>query len=274
MTEMAPRTIARYQTDASLRELVTRVISCQPLSTLAENERALFKTAPDDDYVVATSETIFHPQGGGQPSDTGTMKSDNNKEITFEVKMARKLSNGQILHAGSFISQADDKQIFSEGETVVQAVDNDKRDYHSRLHTAGHLIGLAVRQLADSIPNVSELKANHAPGSSFVEFQGLIGGEHKDAIQQKVTDMVMQSLPVNVCWWDERKVRECCTGVPDAVTVPDDGLMRVVEVQGVGAYPCGGTHLPTTYDIGEVVVRKISRQKGISKISYEVKERQ
>lgn len=119
---------------------------------------------------------------------------------------------------------------------------------------------------------MSELKANHAPGSSFVEFQGLIVGEHKAAIQQKVAAMVEQRLPVHVHWWDEATVRTRCTAVPDALAPSDDCLVRVVEVEGVGAYPCGGTHLPTTYDVGEVVVRKISRQKGISKISYEVRQ--
>lgn len=141
---MAPRTLARYQQDAALRELAVTVVSCQPLSALPEDERALFKTASDDDYVVETSETIFHPQGGGQPSDTGTMKSDTiSKQVTFQVNMARKLPSGQILHAGSFVGDQP-QQPFSAGKTVIQAVDSEKRDYHSRLHTAGHLIGLAV----------------------------------------------------------------------------------------------------------------------------------
>lgn len=257
-----------------MRELAVTVVSCQPLSALTEDERALFKTSSDDDYVVETSETIFHPQGGGQPSDAGTMNSSN-KQITFQVKMVRKLPNGQILHAGSFVG--DQSHVFHAGETVIQTVDSEKRDYHSRLHTAGHLIGLAVQSLQTDLDlgqdqEVRELKANHAPGSSFVEFQGLIPGEHKAAIQQKVAALVEQRLPVHVRWWDEDTVRTRCTAVPDVLAASDDGLVRVVEVDGVGAYPCGGTHLPTTCDVGEVVVRKISRQRGVSKISYEVRQ--
>ncbi|OCL05613.1 ThrRS/AlaRS common domain-containing protein [Glonium stellatum] len=271
---LAPRTVTVYQRDGALRELLTKITSCRPVASLTEAERSFFKAAQDGDYVLATQETVFHPQGGGQPSDTGTITSTEHsgKETTFQVKLVRKLPEDRILHHGSFVGSPE-KPTFDDGDTVLQTIDNEKRNYHSRLHTAGHIIGLAVRQLADSIPNVTELKANHAPDSAFVEFKGLIDGQHKPTIQKKATDLVLQNLPVGVRWWDEEKMRAHCTAVPDAVSMPEDGLIRVVEVEGVGAYPCGGTHLPTTQDIGGIVVRRISRQKGITKISYSITDK-
>ena len=47
--------------------------------------------------------------------------------------------------------------------------------------------------------------------------------------------------------------------------------VRVCEVDGVGSYPCGRTHVMGTADLGEVRVRRISRQKGVSKVFYGVK---
>ena len=46
--------------------------------------------------------------------------------------------------------------------------------------------------------------------------------------------------------------------------------VRVVDIGGLGSYPCGGTHVKTLKELGRVVVRSIKRQKGISRVSYEV----
>lgn len=223
----------------------------------------LFKNSEDNDHVIATHDTIFHPQGGGQPSDLGQIISDN-AELSFNVKLVRKAAN-EILHLGSFEGPSK----MEEGNSVIQKLDSATRDLHSRYHTAGHIIGLAVKSLRERIGQVSELKANHAPGMAFVEFRGLIAGEHKDAIQEKSTEIANAGLAVKVEWWTEDVATER-QALPEGFVVPSDGNIRMVEIDGLGAYPCGGTHLPSTGDVGKIVVRKISRQKGATKISYEV----
>lgn len=262
----------RYQTESVLRELVTTVVSWQALSKLEENERALFKTVLDStEGAVVTKETIFHPQGGGQPSDVGTITTDPDSQFKFDVKLVRKLPNGLVLHAGNRLPPLPEiEPVFSEAQPVVLKVDDDTRNYHSRLHTAGHLIGLAVRGLESTIGAVTELKANHAPGTACVEFGGSIASEHKDAIQAAVDEMVASNLNVLVKWWDTEQVKRDCMSVPDVVPADEGELWRVVEVEGKGSYPCGGTHLPTTSDVGQVIVKKISRAKGKSKISYDI----
>jgi len=119
---------------------------------------------------------------------------------------------------------------------------------------------------------VTELKANHAPGSAWVEFGGSIASELKADIQAKVDEYVAANLAVAVRWWDAATVGEKCrSGLDGVADLPEgENLFRVVEVVGLGAYPCGGTHLPSTRDVGRVVVRRVSRAKGRSKVSYEV----
>ena len=130
----------------------------------------LFKNSEDSDHVIATQDTIFHPQGGGQPSDIGQIVSEDSS-LSFNVKLVRKAAN-EIFHLGSF----DTPSKMQEHSAVIQQLDASTRDLHSRYHTAGHIIGLAVKSLSDTIGKVSELKANHAPGMAFVEFRGLISG--------------------------------------------------------------------------------------------------
>ena len=266
---MALRTVALYQRDETLREHTTKIVNVHPVSALSEASRALFKQATEEDLIVITTETIMYAQGGGQPSDTGIMRSlDSDNPTTFEVSSVRNAPDGQILHLGRYSTT--DRGPFVAGDRVHQAIDVEKRELNSRIHTGGHIVGLAVRHLAESIPDVTELKAQHYPDSAFVDFRGLIDGKHKDSIQAKVDEFIQRALPVKVYWLTETELREKCAVVPEAVAIPEGELVRAVDIVGAGAYPCGGTHVPDSSKVGKVLVKKISRSKGNSKISYTI----
>lgn len=132
----------------------------------------------------------------------------------------------------------------------------------------------AVRQLADETLelNLIESKASHYPGSAHVEWVGLIDGKYKAAIQAKVDAILEQDLPVRVYWGTEKELRETCVNVPAEMTAPDGELLRAVDIVGAGAYPCGGTHVSSTKLCGKIIVRKISRSKGTSRVSYDTKD--
>ena len=190
-------------------------------------------------------------------------------------------SPGQILHLGRF--ESGNSQTFPVGQSVHQAIDGEKRQLHTRIHDAGHILGLAVRHLlrgSGELPNlvdVTELKAQHYPDAAFVEFRGLIDGRHKDAIQAQCDTFVSQALPIKVSWLNEAELREKCVIVPDNLVAASDGgdsepgLFRAVDIEGAGAYPCGGTHVTDTSGVGRVEVRRITRSKGITKISYQIR---
>ncbi|PGH17604.1 hypothetical protein AJ79_00965 [Helicocarpus griseus UAMH5409] len=273
LTQTPPRTIALYQQDETLTTHTTKIISIEPVTSLTEANRPLFKNANDsNDWIVITAETIFYAQGGGQPCDTGTMYLSHGaapQDAVFNVTAVRTAADGQILHLGSFTSPASIPP-FKPGDSVTQAISSEQRLLNSRIHTGGHVVGLAVRHLASSIPDVTELKAQHYPDLAFVDFRGTIEGKHKDAIQAQVDRYIEQALPVKVYWWNEAELREKCAVVPDAVAIPEGELVRAVDIVGAGAYPCGGTHVPDTGKVGKVTVKKISRSKGNSKVSYVV----
>ncbi|KAI6358117.1 hypothetical protein MCOR25_007434 [Pyricularia grisea] len=261
-------TIPLYQRDESLRSHITKVTSVRPVSALSDENKLLFKQATAQDLVVVTAETIFYAQGGGQPYDTGVMRGSTGAE--FRVTAVRNaVDGGEILHLGSF---AGAKQFVDGEEAVEQVVDDARRTLHSRVHTAGHLVALAVRHMADSMPApVVELGASHAPESAFVNFEGTIDGSCKDVVQRKVDEFVAAALPVKVYFWTEEELRARCATVPQAVVMPSDGgLVRAVDIEGAGAYPCGGTHVRDTGLVGRVTVKKISRSKGNSRVSYSI----
>ncbi|KAJ6011744.1 hypothetical protein N7522_002099 [Penicillium canescens] len=264
---MTSRTYLAFQQDASLHNLETIVTAVNPFNILDESSRQLFKDA-NDCHVVVTEKTIFHPQGGGQPSDIGVIKGP---VSTFTVTAVRMDANGQVLHLGHF---GDSSSLFKDGEAVEQAIDVEKRLLYSRLHTAGHVLGSAVRHLLEKeIENFDELKASHFPDSAACEFKGSIEGKWKDPIQQRLDEYVAAKMPVQIEWWDEDDFRSRGLErlIPDRSLVPAGEKSRVVNIVGAEVYPCGGTHVDTTDLCGPVTVKKISRKTGNSRVSYVVK---
>ncbi|KAL2151931.1 hypothetical protein VTH82DRAFT_5115, partial [Thermothelomyces myriococcoides] len=70
------RTYLAFQRNGQLLTQQAVVTAVRTVASLEESNRSLFKGAKDDDHVVVTDSTIFHPQGGGQPSDVGTMTAE------------------------------------------------------------------------------------------------------------------------------------------------------------------------------------------------------
>ena len=271
------RTKPLYQYEESLRKHLTKVTTAQPWAALSEAEKALFKAGEEGTYSLETHETIFYAQGGGQPFDTGYMSSTTvgEKETKFIVEAVRNSAKGRVLHFGHI--QGGDSAAFKEDAMVEQHVDGARRDLNSRVHTAGHCIGLAVRRLAGQTPDLqaTELKAQHYPDASFVEFKGIIDSKHRDAIQSQATQYIKDALPVRLTWYRAEELAE--NGVITAEGMPIvaglNGKVRVVDIVGAGAYPCGGTHVPSCDHVGDIVVKGIKRSKGISKVSYAIKDK-
>lgn len=272
-------TEALYQKDGFAYTHQTTVSAVAPLSSLPAETQSLFKPPPGGEpYVVAVPSTIFHAQGGGQPSDTGTMTllppAGTKNEGKFDVHQVRKVAPS-ILHLGTF-SPSNAAEHFEKAAQVEQNIDVEQRILHSRFHTAGHVLGLAIylvsRAGEGGVPkDVKDGKASHYPGAAFVEFSGLIPGSAKETIQKKVDELVRQDLDVWIHFWSEAEAAEkCISGVDGANFEEEEDGVRVVDIGGKGSYPCGGTHVRKLGELGRVVVRGIKRQKGISKISYEV----
>lgn len=134
---------------------------------------------------------------------------DGDGNFIFEVLLVRKTSDGSVLHFGRFSPPSTSiPSGIAMNQPVSLQIDRVKRNYHSRLHTAGHIIGLAMRLLQPTLGDRKKVKANHFPGEACMEFEGLLYNEHKPVIQEKVNELVREQLPVQISWWDEGEVEK------------------------------------------------------------------
>lgn len=262
-----------YQKDGEQLYHTTKILSIVPVTALSEPDQSLVKGLSDIEHAVITDSTIFHVQGGGQPSDTGTMTSDiaAKADSIFEVKSVRHPAQGsQVVHFGRFVPPEATRP--DVGEEIQQHIDATKRNLHSRLHTAGHIMSLAIHALSreGTLPPLTESKASHYPDAAAIRFGGTIDGKHKDAIQAKTDEFVQSARPVKIHWWPMEELLEKSFATEGSELPEGEVMGRVVEMEGLGNYPCGGTHVQDCSQVGKIEVKKISRSKGTSKVSYTV----
>ena len=213
---------------------------------LQESEAEVIDIGSEEgvDFIVL-NRTVFYPQGGGQPFDTGTIKSSSG---LFNVSNVRS-REGVVKHYGSFESGS-----FNIGDTVFCSVDKERRELNSRVHSAGHVLDMALANLGyDLKPG----KGFHAPEGPYVEYGGDI-----------------ESIDTNKLKEDLDKELDSIVGLGGEVSVefmPGKELNRLVKYGILGIF-CGGTHVRNIKDIKGIYIRKIKKEKGIIRIAYGIKD--
>ena len=90
-------------------------------------------------YAVVLDRTVAYPAGGGQPSDTGRLV---NGDVVFSIdSVVAGKEDGVVRHVGAFEEGA---APFAVGDEVTVKVDQDARVLHARVHSAGHLLDVAM----------------------------------------------------------------------------------------------------------------------------------
>ncbi|MBW5812943.1 alanyl-tRNA editing protein [Yersinia kristensenii] len=146
--------------------------------TLAMDVDVLSCTPDGEEFAVILQATIFHPQGGGQPSDTGHIGDNNVLRVV--------LQQGQLIH---YMARP-----IAPG-TYRAAVDNERRLLNTRLHSAGHLIG-NIGESYGWLP----VKAHHWPGEGKVSFKRSQNSQVIDieAVQATLEQLIQQDLPRHI----------------------------------------------------------------------------
>ena len=101
-------------------------------SSQAQVQEIISPSEDKDSYIVILNRTIFHPQGGGQPADIGTIiGEESGVEYVVEDVQNDAERAGVIRHIGHFRNA---EESFTVGERVRISVNEDKRLLHARLH--------------------------------------------------------------------------------------------------------------------------------------------
>lgn len=232
---------------------------------LSCDARVLAVAQDHDRALVELDQTIFYPQGGGQPCDIGTIT---NQDTTFTVVDVR-LVDGVVKHCGSFSGQP-----FSVGQQVTCMIDSARRLLNSRIHSAGHVIDKALFELGYAwMPG----KSYHFPNGPYIEYSGSLNGVDVVTLIADIerlcaswctNGLVVTSrvLGKQQVLSDELLKRRC----QFVATLPDDKPIYVISYGDNFYSPCSGTHVTDVAEIKNITIRKIKESDGIIRVAYDV----
>lgn len=222
----------------------------------------------EDSNKIVLDQTIYYPEGGGQPSDEGTITRADGTVIN--INYAEKV-DGIVLH---HVAKDDiDKLDGITGEEVTGAIDALRRDLLTSNHSATHLIIASARKVlgkhiwqAGSQNNIEKTRID------LSHYKRITTDDLKE-IERLANGYVKENLPVNIKWYD-RTDAEIKYGFKlyQGGVVPGKDI-RVVQIPGVDVEACAGTHVQTTGDIGIIKVLRTERvQDGVERIEYAVSD--
>lgn len=224
----------------------------------------------DGKRALILDSTVFHPQGGGQPADTGFICFADSG-LRFCVQDVR-LKDGVVFHHGVVEDASREAELEQEkGKEVSLYVDESRRKLNSRLHSAGHLLDVALEKVG--LGHLEPGKGYHFPDGPYVEYKGTIP-ENELQNKQKELELEVNALisgggKVSVSILPYEEASALCGGsLPDYIAKSSNP--RIVKLGDNPGCPCGGTHVSDISEIMNMKVSQIRTKKGLTKVFYKL----
>ena len=216
-----------FEEDAYKKEIITTI-----------------KKIDKENKSIELEDTIFYGQSGGQPGDIGEI-STNELEIKVEntIKVEGSIKN--------ILESIDGLEINQE---VSAKVNWNKRYKHMRMHSALHLMCAAV-PLGVTGGQIGFEK-------SRLDFNDPDKKINKEALEDKINALMQNDHKIMYEYIDSKILDNQPELVRTMSVKPPkiDGKLRFVKIGDIDFQPCGGTHVKSTIEIGEIKIGKIENK--------------
>lgn len=228
-----------FREDAYLREAEARVVALTP------------------DGGIVLDRTVFYPTGGGQPGDGGRLAWDGG---SIDIATAVKGEEEAVVLVPTESGTLPDVE-----QAVVQTLDWERRFGHMRVHTALHLLSVAL--------------PFGVTGGSISATRGRLDFDmpdapDKEAVVERLRALIATDAPVTERWITEAEL-EANPGLVKTMSVQPPrgaGTIRLVQIGEddavVDLQPCGGTHVTRTREIGAVRLGKVEKKGRMNRRVY------
>lgn len=196
---------------------------------------------------VCVDRTVFYPEGGGQPGDSGAIIRATGDRLSV-VDTRKNRDSGAIMHL-----LGDGETRPEVGETVTLEIDWARRHRLMRMHSCMHMLcavipapvtGGAIRD-----------------GSARIDFN-LPEPPDKAQIEDELRRLIEADHPMTLRWISDAEMDAQPALVRTMSVQPPrgSGRVRLVEFKGADLQPCGGTHVASSGEIGAVRIQSIKNK--------------
>lgn len=221
-------TVKLYETDAYLREFEATVLSCEETK---------------GGYAVVLDQTVFFPEGGGQPADSGILEETTVTDV--------QIKDGIITHKT-------DKPL-DVGTTIRGAIDWDLRFLRMQNHTGEHIVAGLIHNIYgyDNVGfHMSEL-------SVTLDVSGPLTGVEIAGIEEAANRAVHENRSVTAWFPDEKDIASL--DYRSKLELTEN--VRLITIDGVDVCACCAPHVARTGEIGVIKVLDYIPYKGGTRIT-------
>ena len=196
---------------------------------------------------IQLDRTVFYPNGGGQPGDSGILRTKMGSEL--QIIDTLKDEDGKIVHV-----LAEDASTSPEvGDEVTLELNWERRHQLMRMHTCMHILSALVDG------GITGCQAG--VDKSRVDFN-LPESPDKEKLEKEINRIIAENHQVNSSWISDDELDSNPELVRSLSVSPPRGTgrVRVINIDGVDLQPCGGTHVKNTGEIGPIRVGKIENK--------------
>jgi misacylated tRNA(Ala) deacylase len=198
---------------------------------------------------IILDQTIFYAMGGGQPGDVGTLTLSDGRTIAIANAVWSDEAKTEIAHV-----VPPEGLLPAIGDTVELALDWRRRYARMKVHTALHLLSVALPYPVTG--------GSIGDGEGRLDFDIQDAGLDKEEIGAKVNAMIAQAAEISERWITDAEL-DANPGLVKTMSVKPprgSGRVRLVEIEGLDLQPCGGTHVRNTMEIGKIAVTQIEKK--------------
>ena len=257
--------ISSVYKDFSAKGIIPKFIGYDTLSCIS-NVLALVKGGEEVQEAssgsiveIVTMVTPFYGESGGQAGDTGRITSQD-KNLDIEITDTIKDPTGLVIHKGRIISGN-----IKKGESVLLAVDKEKRNKTALNHTATHILHAVLREILGD--HVKQAGSYVAPDRLRFDFShsSQVDSKTLNKIEKYVNSRIRENIPVTTEDMDAEEALK--TGAVALFEEKYGDRIRVVSINTFSREFCGGTHTERSGDIGLFkIVGESSVASGIRRI--------
>jgi len=213
-------------------------------SYLKEFEAKIIKIK---DNQIILDKTVFYAKSGGQPGDTGILTNkNNNNNLNIVDTLYDQEKN--IIHI------TENNIDYKIGEKIQGKINWMKRYKYMRMHSALHL-------LCSIIPfEVTGGQINF--DKSRLDFNTQHKKIEKEEIEYKINKLVKKNYEITYEWItnDQLDIQPELVRTMSVKPPRTKNKIRLVKIGNIDLQPCGGTHVRSTNEIGEIKIGKIENK--------------
>jgi misacylated tRNA(Ala) deacylase len=197
---------------------------------------------------ISLDRTVFYPQGGGQPGDSGVLRLADGTSLVI-VDTRKGDGSDEVLHipaAGAALP--------APGDSIVAEIDWQRRFRLMRMHTCLHLLSAVVPGAVTG--------GQIADGKGRLDFDVPGDTLDKETIARRINELIAADHGALARWISDEELAARPELVRTMSVKPPtgQGRVRLIDIAGVDLQPCGGTHLRRTGEIGPIEVVKIENK--------------